>query len=75
MQRYANPSGSSGIQGYEIGGDTIRIRFGDGSVYRYSYASAGMDNIERMKTLARKGQGLNTFINTTVREEYAERER
>lgn len=74
MEPYQNLSGNSGVAAYEIGEDYIRVQFTSGSVYVYTYDSAGADNIEQMKRLAKKGQGLNTFINTTVREEYARRE-
>ncbi len=74
MEPYQNLSGNSGVAAYEIGEDYIRVQFTSGSVYVYTYDSAGADNIEQMKRLARKGQGLNTFINTNVREEYARRE-
>ena len=75
MERYANLGGNSGVIGYEIGDDFIRVYFFDGSIYLYTYASAGSYNIEEMKQLARRGQGLNAFINTTVRKAYARKER
>ncbi|MDO9557186.1 MAG: hypothetical protein Q7J82_06355 [Coriobacteriia bacterium] len=55
---------------YEVGPDYIRVRFSDGSVYLYTYASAGESNIERMKQLARSGDGLNSFIMSNVRKKY-----
>ena len=61
--------------GYDIGSDFIRVEFSGGSVYRYTYESAGSHKIERMKQLAESGQGLNSFINTDVRMNYAEKER
>lgn len=75
MKRYKNLGGDSGVVAHEIGSDFIKVRFSDGSVYRYTYASAGSHNIERMKQLAESGQGLNSFINTTVRYNYSEKER
>ncbi len=72
MVRYLNPN--SGIHAYQCGADFIRIRFADGNTYLYTYESTGIDNIEQMKLLARLGQGLNTYINTTVRGKYAKRE-
>ena len=75
MERYKNLSGDSGVVAYEIGSNFIRVQFSDGAVYLYNYASAGTDNIEHMKQLARNGQGLNSFINTTVRKAYARKER
>ncbi len=60
---------------YEIGPDFIRIQFHDGTIYLYTYASAGSRSIEHMKRLARKGQGLNSFIDTDVHDLYAKKER
>lgn len=75
MQQYANRGGNSGIQAYELGADYIRVRFSDGSVYLYTNASAGSQNIEIMKGLASSGQGLNSFIMKNVRKAYARKER
>ncbi|HNP83530.1 MAG TPA: hypothetical protein PKN47_18865 [Nitrospira sp.] len=75
MERYKNLSGESGVTGFEIGPDFIRVQFSDGAVYLYNYASTGSRNIEQMKQLAKIGRGLNTFINSTVRKAYARKER
>ena len=75
MTPYGNLGGNSGIEAYEIGPDFIRVQFADGSVYLYTYASAGSQNIEHMKQLAVDGRGLNSFITTTVRYDYARKER
>lgn len=75
MERYRNLGGDSSVVAYEIGSDFIRVQFSDGSVYMYTYASAGSANIEHMKQLARSGQGLNSFIMRHVRKAYARRER
>lgn len=74
MERYGNLGGDSGIGAYECGPDFIRVQFGDGSVYLYTYASAGQSNIEHMKQLARAGNGLNSFINRSVRNAYERKE-
>ena len=71
MEQYKNLSGQSGVSSYEIGNDSIKVRFKDGHVYLYNNASAGRTNIEHMKSLAIAGRGLNSFINTTVRKNYA----
>ena len=52
MKEYRNLGGDSGILGYEFGSDSIRVEFSNGSVYLYTYASAGKNNIEEMKQLA-----------------------
>jgi hypothetical protein len=69
---YKNLSGDSGIATYEIGADFIKVGFRDGRpLYLYTYQSAGRNIIEQMKVLAKAGQGLGTFISTTVRNAYA----
>lgn len=75
MQHYKDIDNDSGVTGYEYGDDYIRVQFDSGAVYLYSYQSAGAQNIERMKVLADTGEGLNSFINKTVRKLYARRER
>jgi len=70
MQRYANFGGHSSIYGYEIEPTRIRVMFSDGAIYSYSYVSAGISNVERMKQLAMSGQGLNSFIMRNVRNSY-----
>jgi hypothetical protein len=75
MERYRNLGGNSSVAGYESGPDFIRVQFSDGAIYLYTYASAGSSNIEHMKQLASNGQGLNSFISTTVRKAYARKER
>jgi hypothetical protein len=75
MERYGNLGGNSGIVGYEIGADFVRVQFSAGGVYLYTCDSAGSDNIEQMKQLARSGEGLNSFIQRNLRSAYARRER
>ncbi len=71
MERYKNRSGDSGIVAYEIGGDYVKVQFHDGAIYIYNYQSAGKDNVEQMKKLAVSGERLNSFINRTVKKQYA----
>jgi hypothetical protein len=71
MERYRNLSGSSAVAGYEIGSDYIIIQFNGGSIYTYDYGSAGRLNVETMKTLAARGSGLNSFINSNVKYKYS----
>ena len=75
MERYRDIDGDSGVAAYEVGPDYIRVQFKDGSVYLYTYASAGSHNIEQMKKLAAAGDGLNAFIIKNVRKRYARKER
>lgn len=73
MERYKNLGGDSNIVAYEIGNDSIKIQFGDGSIYLFNYQSTGKDNVERMKVLAVSGTGLNSFIQRFVKKRYAAR--
>ena len=72
MEKYKNLGGDSGVVGYEIGSDFIKVKFENNSkIYIYDYISAGRNNIEQMKTLARTGTGLNAFINRNVKKLYS----
>jgi hypothetical protein len=71
MESYANYGGNSGVAAYATASDSITVRFKDGSVYLYNDRIAGASNISYMKVLANQGQGLNSFINTNVRKQYA----
>ncbi len=75
MEPYRNVAGNSGVTAYEIGPDYITVQFSDGGTYRYTYASAGTENVERMKGLARAGQGLGTFLSTTMSRLYERKEK
>jgi hypothetical protein len=70
MKRYSDIDGDSGVVGYEIGDDFIKVQFSTGAIYLYTYQSAGVANIEHMKVLAQNGEGLNSFINKHVRKLY-----
>ena len=49
METYQNVNGNSGIAGYKIGDTCIEVEFADTeSVYRYSYESAGLKNVEEI---------------------------
>lgn len=63
MKTYKNLSGSSGVVAYEIGEKYIRLKFeGETGIYTFSYKRPGRRQVEQMKTLALKGQGLSTYI-------------
>ena len=70
MQTYKNLGGNTNIACFSIGEDYIDVQFQDGSVYRYSYQSAGSYKIEKMKELAMRGYGLNSYIMRQVRYNY-----
>ena len=71
MKRYKNISGNSKVAGYEIGKDSVTVRFATCSVYRYSNQSVGPDNVSRMKTLALAGKGLGTFMDAGITERFS----
>jgi hypothetical protein len=48
-----SPSSDSGVESFEIGPDFIKVQFHDGVLYLYTDQSAGRENIEQMKRLAR----------------------
>lgn len=73
MKRYRNVSGDSGVVAYELGADSIAVKFVDGRTYLYTAASAGAGNIAAMQQLAKAGRGLSTFISRVVKERYAQR--
>lgn len=71
MTKYANLSRSSSVSAFEIGEDSIIVRFKDGGTYLYTYASTGSSDIEHMKKLAARGSGLSSYISTHVKKRYA----
>src|SRR4051812_48302287 len=62
--------GESGVKAYAITQDSIRVKFSDGT-YLYNYARPGRTDVEQMKTLARRGHGLSTYISRNVKDRYA----
>lgn len=71
MEVYKNRSRKSSVYAFVIGDDFIAVQFKtNGSVYRYSYAKAGRQNVETMKRLARLGLGLNTYIKNNVNKRF-----
>jgi hypothetical protein len=73
MEKYKDATGISGVFAFEIGKDHIKVQFKDGRAYLYNYTTPGRSMVEEMKRLAKKGEGLTTFINQQVREQYASR--
>ncbi|WP_306601545.1 hypothetical protein [Geothrix sp. 21YS21S-2] len=66
MTPYADGSGESAIQAYELGEGQLTVKFKDGRVRLYTNASAGAFNIQQMQVLASAGRGLGTFIDLFV---------
>ncbi len=75
MEKYKNAGGNSGIEAYEIGPDSVTVRFTDGVSYCYTTDSAGEENISEMKELAVLGSGLNSFIMHNCKHDYERRSR
>lgn len=75
MEIYLNKSGESGIESYDIGPDYIIITYKHGTTrhYLYTYSSTGKNNVEHMKLLAESGFGLNSFINTYIKNHYEQK--
>ncbi|PTB29703.1 hypothetical protein [Paraburkholderia caribensis] len=71
MKRYRDLSGQSGVVAYEVSDDAVTVKFRDGDVYRYDYATTGRREVEEMKRLAVAGQGLSTYISRVVKDRYA----
>lgn len=71
MKRYRSAD-SSGVAAYDYGPDWIVIRFQRGGTYRYDAHHPGAPHVIEMQRLADAGEGLNTYINRHVRDDYAE---
>jgi len=71
FQPYLDMSGRSAIVGYDNEyEDSITVFFKNGQQYTYTYDSAGEDNVQAMKELAKSGQGLNSYIYNNCRFDY-----
>lgn len=70
MSVYLNLGGNSSVVAYVIQPDAIDVQFRNGRWYRYSYRSAGADNVETMKSLAIQGKGLGSYIQRHVKYSY-----
>lgn len=66
MTPYENQGGDSPVTAFEIGDDSITVKYTNGSVYLFTYHSAGSANVEQMKKYAMFGHGLNGFISRFV---------
>ncbi len=71
MPVYENRGGDSAVVSHESTSDSITVTFHDGSTYAYDYTATGRHDTEQMKSLARNGEGLNTYISRYVRKRYA----
>ncbi|HYD85598.1 MAG TPA: hypothetical protein VEA63_16135 [Opitutus sp.] len=70
---YKDRSGDSGVRAYTIETDAIIVEFKSGGGYRYDSTAPGRRHVAAMKKLAQSGDGLATYINQHVRDDYAEK--
>ena len=71
MERYKGQDDhNSGVRGYELLPEGIKLQFQDYSTYLYDYEKPGRHEVEEMKRLAKSGSGLTTYVNQHVRENY-----
>ena len=70
MPAYLNLSGRSGVIFYKSEDDSIEVTFKDHSIYLYNHIKPGKSVVERMKTLASAGSGLNSYISSVVKKNY-----
>jgi hypothetical protein len=73
MELYQNLSRNSNIVSYQIFEDSIHIVFKSGRYrnYLYTYVKPGRYAVEHMKNLAIQGIGLNSYISSVVKTNYA----
>lgn len=66
MIPYKNLGGDSNVEAYEIGENSVSIKFRGGKCqhYLYTYESCGENEVEKMKELAAAGQGLGAMLAT-----------
>ncbi|GAA5644987.1 MULTISPECIES: hypothetical protein [Vibrio] len=71
MRMYRDITNDPSIRGYEIGDDYITVWLeGDVRPSTYKYDRAGRQHVERMKQLAKSGNGLNAYIQHFVKFDY-----
>ena len=66
MTPYRNLGGNSNVLAYEANADSIHVLFKSG-VY------PGLAIVEKMKFLAAQGRGLNSYISSIVKKNYAQK--
>jgi len=75
MTPYRNLNGNSGVASYEVAENSIHVVFKAGNYRNYMYNAVRPSTavVERMKTLAVQGHGLNSYISSVVKKSYAGR--
>jgi hypothetical protein len=70
MHKYGNDDHDTGVVAYAADGDSVTVKFREKGYYKYTIRSAGAAAIKKMKSLAKKGSGLSTFISQHVKDGY-----
>lgn len=75
MTPYAKLNRQSGVSAYEIGEGYIIVEFerptkNGKRFYEYTNTSIGSSNVQIMHSLARQGEGLNSFISSNEEIKY-----
>ena len=75
MKPYLNRNGNSSVVSYETTDNSIHVVFKSGihRNYLYDHGRPGKEMVDRMKDLAAQGHGLNSYISTTVKTNYAKK--
>lgn len=75
MTQYLNLNGTSNVASYEISADSIQVDFKSGTYrhYLYDQIHPGKQVVDAMKALAIQGHGLNSYISTTVKKNFAKK--
>ena len=63
------------VIGFKIHPESIEIEFAGGWIYEFTYASAGVGNVECMKALANSGHGLAAFVSRNLTGAFASKTR
>ena len=69
MTRYKSDH-ETGVVAYHIDDNSITVQLQDGSFYLYDDKKPGSDHVNKMKSLAKTGIGLSTYISKFVKESY-----
>jgi hypothetical protein len=68
--RYKNAGGKSKVQRFHLAKDAVTVINNDGTSYIYTNQSAGPEKISKMKTLALAGKGLDSFIESDLKDKF-----
>lgn len=73
MNSYLNLNRNSNVVSYETTDNSIHVVFKSGACrnYLYDQMRPGKAIVDRMKSLAKQGYGLNAFISSVVKTNYS----